>query len=202
MNKYILCSVGGAAAGALTVYAVMRKKMENFKKLQKEFKKVQDETLKNSVDILDKSFKSCGESSSDEEKKALAEEAEHYRKLYYDILRDEYSATQSKIPEPEEDIVPLAPEEDPLSEIGAYAITIADFMDDVRYKKIYCEYYRATDSLVDTSTDTEIDKREALGDMWELLDGWVGNEVYIRNTATNTDYEIDFLPGAFGDGGD
>lgn len=194
--RYILCALGGASVGAGITALIFKKRID---KIEAEHKAITENTVKvakevryKAVDALD-NFADYGEATE-----AALKEAEHYKKLYYDILRKDYNDTQNEVPE---DPVTLEnPEEESGAEMEAYAITVADFMDDVRYNKVYCEYYRETDSLVDTSTETEIDARQALGEMIELLPGWVGTEMYIRNTRTNTDYQIDFLPGPFGGG--
>ena len=191
--KYILCALGGAAVGAGVTAAILEKRHKEFvEDTLKAVKKTRDSLVevKAATEKLN-----WIDPDNDGGLAAMREEAEKYKNLYFESLRKDYvteSAYEEKKPP-----VSLAPEEEPLSEMGAYVITIADFMDDPKYEKVYCEYYRATGTLVNTMTDECLDVKLSLGEMWEILEGWVGSEIYIRNVNTGVDYQIDFLPGAF-----
>lgn len=125
-----------------------------------------------------------------------------------DKPEDRMSQYRMESPAPEEpeilkgaeDIQEQAPEESEYAEFEVYAITVADFMSNPKYEKVYCEYHLDNDTLVDVEHDIQLDPDEALGEMRELLIGWTGNVMYIRNTKNGTDYHIDFLPDSWGGG--
>lgn len=104
----------------------------------------------------------------------------------------------------EEDLEPVeAPEENPGEEMDIYAITVGDFMQDAKYEKKYLSYYRVNGVLSDAGTDEVIDApRMAVGDMMDIVENYTGNVMYIRNTHTSVDYQIDFEDAAYDGGGD
>lgn len=192
--KYVLCFLGGVGAGGIGGYFVAKKKLqkkadETLEELTGEFT---DTVNKNNsyIEELEKQLKDWNRSTLDIAKDFVDDNAAY--------------ASESEDPEEpevlEEPEAEGAPEEEPFSEMDIYAIGIADFMQDAKYDKQYLTYYRGNECFVDSGDNTISNPTAILGDMVDMCYIYQGDVMYVRNTRTGIDYQIDFDDDAF-DGG-
>lgn len=91
------------------------------------------------------------------------------------------------------------PEEDPRDEVKAGQILIDEKQFDSEYDvfdKIDLWYYMKDDTLVDES-ENEVDVKSSIDKISYLVDGVVGDEVYIRNYSNETDFHVTILNDSF-----
>lgn len=187
--KYVLCFLGGVGVGGVGGYFVAKKQ------LQKKADETLDELTNEFTDTVNKNNDYIEE---------LEKQLKDWNRSTIDIADSYVYASKSEDPkEPEvfeEEAKEEAPEEEAYGELDIYAIGIADFMQDAKYDKQYITYYRGNELFVD-SGDTVINNPKAiLGDMVDMCYIYQGDVMYVRNTKTAIDYQIDFDDDAF-DGG-
>lgn len=187
--KYVLCFLGGVGVGGVGGYFVAKKQ------LQKKADETLDELTNEFTDTVNKNNDYIEE---------LEKQLKDWNRSTIDIADSYVYASKSEDPkEPEvleEETKEEAPEEEAYGELDIYAIGIADFMQDAKYDKQYITYYRGNELFVD-SGDTIINNPKAiLGDMVDMCFIYHGDVMYVRNTKTAIDYQIDFDDDAF-DGG-
>ena len=190
--KYVLCFLGGLGAGGIGGYFVAKKQ------LQKKSDETLEELTSEFTDTVNKNNNYIAE---------LEKQLKDWNRSTIDIADSYVYASKSDDPEepevmdePEEE-KEEAPEEEPFSEMDIYAIGIADFMQDAKYDKQYLTYYRGNECFVDSSDNAISNPTAILGDMVDMCYIYQGDVMYVRNTRTGIDYQIDFDDDAF-DGGE
>ena len=187
--KYVLCFFAGLGVGGAGGYLVARKQLQ--KKSDQALDEITTEftnTLKQSQDHaeqLEQQLKDWNRTSldlydSDSEDPEVPE------------VMDESKTTAEAETE--------APEEPEYGEMDIYAIGIADFMQDAKYEKEYLIYYRGNNCFTYSDDSVVEDPRKLLGDMVDMVDIFQGEVMYVRNTRTNVDYQVDFDEDAFNGG--
>lgn len=183
--KYIACVLGGGAAGsALTYIFIRRKECHKCNKKVEELRNQYNEIFRN----------------QDENISELRETIDNYRRRHDEVLNEIGYSDHSEDPiEPEDFEADLemveAPEEEEYGEMDIYAIGIRDFMQDAKYEKQYLTFYRGDEIMLNQNEEPVNDIRGTLGDMELLVRNFTGEVMYIRNTRTDTDYQIDFDDG-------
>lgn len=188
--KYVLCFLAGLGIGGAGGYLVARKQLQ--KKSDQALDEITTEftsTLKKSqehADQLEQQLKDWNRTSLD---------------LYDSDSEDPEVPEVMNEGENTAEAETEAPEEPEYGEMDIYAIGIADFMQDAKYDKEYLIYYRGNNVFTYSDDSMIEDPRRILGDMVDMVDIFQGEVMYVRNTRTNVDYQIDFDEAAF-DGGE
>lgn len=188
--KYVLCFLAGLGIGGAGGYLVARKQLQ--KKSDQALDEITTEftsTLKKSqehADQLEQQLKDWNRTSLD---------------LYDSDSEDPEVPEVMNEGENTAEAETEAPEEPEYGEMDIYAIGIADFMQDAKYDKEYLIYYRGNNVFTYSDDSMIEDPRRILGDMVDMVDIFQGEVMYVRNTRTNVDYQIDFDEDAF-DGGE
>lgn len=188
--KYVLCFLAGLGIGGAGGYLVARKQLQ--KKSDQALDEITTEftsTLKKSqehADQLEQQLKDWNRTSLD---------------LYDSDSEDPEVPEVMNEGENTAEAETEAPEEPEYGEMDIYAIGIADFMQDAKYEKEYLIYYRENNCFTYSDDSVVEDPRKLLGDMVDMVDIFQGEVMYVRNTRTNVDYQIDFDEDAF-DGGE
>lgn len=193
--KYVLCFLGGLGLGGVGGYFVTKKV---------DGRKAED--LRNNLKVAEHQIRehTAHEQELNHYIDGLEEQLKKWTRSTEDMVTDMNLDYDTASEEPE-DPVPFteeaeaeAPEEEEYGEMDIYAIGIADFMQDAKYEKKYLTYYRENECYVDSNSEQEIDDpRKILGDMVDLCTVYQGNVMYVRNTKTYIDYQIDFTDGGF-----
>lgn len=187
--KYVLCFLAGLGVGGAGGYLVARKQ------LQKKSDQALDEITTEFTSTLKK---------SQEHANQLEQQLRDWNRTSLDLDYDVDDDYESHSEDPEEPTAmeeAEAPEEPEYGEMDIYAIGIADFMQDANYDKEYLIYYRGNNCFTYSDDSVVDDPRKLLGDMVDMVDIFQGEVMYVRNTRTNVDYQVDFDEDAF-DGGE
>ena len=90
--------------------------------------------------------------------------------------------------------------DDTSNNAGSYIVTMGDFTEDNGYEKVTSTYYQGDNVFTNDYDDPDPELNTIIGELIKKFDQYgEGNSIFIRNDQRETDYEVIFDEGSYGE---